>query len=175
MGELCERLDVRHVELRVADRLDVEQARALRHHSLKSLRTVAVRIADLDAVVCKIAEQRARAAVKTARRHELIALPQHIEHRLRDSRHARCTGHSPGTALQIIDATLQAHERRIADARVDKARLAPRKHLRHILRRLLIECRCLKNRLRRRPRRLIRPKAAVQQACRKSHKTISRP
>lgn len=175
MGNARQRSDIRHIEPRIADGLDVQETRALRDRRLKSLWAVPRRIAGPDAIMREVAEEGTRTAVKTARRHELIAFLQHIEHSLRDCRHARGTGDSTSAALQLIDAALKAHERRVTDARVDEPRLAPRKHLRHILRRLLIERRRLINRLRRRSRRLIRSKAAVQQACRESHENRSYP
>ena len=66
MRELRERGNVNDVELRIADGLDVDEARALRKFLCKILYAVARCVAHRDAVLREIAEQRARAAIEAA-------------------------------------------------------------------------------------------------------------
>ena len=134
VGDLGERLEVGHVEARVADRLDVERPRARVDRLREVRRVVAVdelhadaeaREGDLELVV--------GAAVEVARRDDVVAGLQDRREREELRRLAARGGERGDAALERGDALLEDVGRRVHDPGVDVPELLQREEARAVV------------------------------------------
>ena len=140
MGDLRVLLDVRDAKRRVADRLDVDEARLLVDRRLHRREVVHVREAHGDALLRKDrVELRERAAVEVVRRDDLVAALRDVGDREVDGRRAGGERQGRHAAVQRRKALLQGVVRRVHEAGVDVARHLEREQVRAVLRVVEVE------------------------------------
>ena len=134
VGDLGVLLDIRHAKSRVADRLNVDEARLLVDRRLDRVEVVQVREADRDALLRKNRVELGKGpAVEVVRRDDLVSTLRDIGDREVDRRRAggeRQRGHA---ALERREALLQRVVRRVHEAGVDIARHLEREQVRAML------------------------------------------
>jgi hypothetical protein len=115
-------LDVEHVDLRIAKRLAVEQARVRLDRAPEVLRLIGIDEGRRDAHLGqRHRELRVGAAVEQRRRHDVVARLQDRQDRRQLCGHAAGGGQRGATVFQRRDAFLEHRHRRVGDARVDVA------------------------------------------------------
>jgi hypothetical protein len=134
MGDLGDRLEIGHVELRVADRLGVDRPRLRREGLAEGVGIPRVdefhRPAELGQRVVK---QLIRAAIEVVGRDDLVAHLGDGDHREGGRGLARGDGHRAGAPLDCGDALLEDVGRRIHQPGVDVAEFLQGEKIRRVL------------------------------------------
>ena len=140
----CDRLDVEDVDLRVAERLGIDQPGAVAQGCTEVVGLVGVDEGRLDAHLAqRDVELRVRAAIEQRRGHDVLARLHDRQDSRQLGRHA-ARGRERGAAVfQRRDALLQHRNGRIADARVDVAERLQVEEARRMIRRVEDIRRCL--------------------------------
>ena len=127
-------LKVRHVELRIADGLDVNGARLRRDGLAKCLGVARVhklrRAAEFGQ---RVMEKLVGAAVKVVARHDFIPHPRDGQQRESDGRRAGCHAERARAAFDRRDPLLEDIGGRVHDPRVNVAEFLQRKKIRGVL------------------------------------------
>jgi hypothetical protein len=120
-----DRLDVQSVELRVADRLGVEQLGVGLDRAAEGLGVGGVDEVDVEAEARQgVDEEIVGAAVQAVGADDVIAGAGDVQDREGDGRRSRTEGERRHAALESCDALLEHVVRRVHDPRVDVAGLA---------------------------------------------------
>ncbi len=134
MGDFRNRLEVRHVQLRVADRFHVDRPRPRRDRLAERLRIARVDEPDRPPQLGeRVVEQLVGAAVEVVPRHDLVAQPRDRQQRERDGRLPRGDAQRGRSALDRGDALLEHVRRGVHQPRVDVTELLQREQVRGML------------------------------------------
>ena len=134
MGDFRQRIEVRDVELRVADGFSVESPRPGRERLTKCLRILRVhelhRPAQLGQGVVK---ELIGPAIEVVRRHDFVADLSDGQQSQRGSALAGRNGQSARAAFQRCDALLEDVGRRVHDPRIDVAEFLKSEKIRRVI------------------------------------------
>ena len=134
MGDGRERLEIRHVELRVADGLGVNGARLGGDRPAERLGVLGVdELRAAPEFRERVVQQRIGAAVEVVGRDDLVAGLRDGQQREADGGLARSDAERAGAAFQRRDALLKDVRRRVHQPRVDVAELLQGEEIRRML------------------------------------------
>ncbi len=134
MGDFSHRLDIHHVQHRVADRFGKNHAGLLVDQGLEALRLQGIGKPDLDAELGQnVIEHRIGAPVKVHRRYNLITLAADVDHRVKYCRGAGSQGQAGSPAFQSRHALLEDILGRIHQTGINIAQLLQSKEVGRML------------------------------------------